>query len=222
MLWCSKANESLRAIIFMLAGSWQWHFTIWSMTTRQQQVVKAWLEKGSMKEAANALKISPKTIEFHLSEVRKQLNIGPLIWLAVWAVRNRIANPVFLIILLFCSPVLAQETNPIVKLAWTKSLSTSVTNYLVYYGVVSMSYTNATPVGDVDNTVVTLPTSLIGVPVFFAVTAQGTNDTGDMSLESVFSNEVMANGPSNNTIASSTTIGSGTLRVGAGTLRFGQ
>ena len=73
-----------------------------------------------------------------------------------------------------------------VILQWTPSPSPTVTNYNVYYGVASRSYTNELSVGFATNAIV-LPL-IRGLTYYFAVTA--TAMAGTNTLESSFSNEV--------------------------------
>ena len=60
---------------------------------RQKDVLKAWVETGSTKKAAAELNLSTKSIEYHLAQIRNTLGFSELIWLAIWAVKNKIANP---------------------------------------------------------------------------------------------------------------------------------
>jgi hypothetical protein len=70
----------------------------------------------------------------------------------------------------------------VVSFGWTASPDPTVTNYALYYGPASGSYTNSISVGNVTNASVTLPAR--GVNFFFVVTAQAGG------LESLPSNEV--------------------------------
>ena len=76
----------------------------------------------------------------------------------------------------------APATNS-VKLAWNKSLTTNVTGYRVYYGVVSGNYPNSIVAGNVTSN--TVPGLTGGVTYYFAIAAY--NASGVLS---VFSNEI--------------------------------
>jgi hypothetical protein len=97
--------------------------------------------------------------------------------------------------LLFGMPCLAQSvgpTNPTpaVVLAWDRSPGTNViTNYTVYYGVASATYTDKALAGT--NLTVTVSNLLRGTTYFFAATATDTK-----GLESGYSNEVSCKLPS--------------------------
>lgn len=71
---------------------------------------------------------------------------------------------------------------PSVQLAWDASLSPSVTNYSIYYGVGAGQYTNKLSAGT--NLTFTVSNLVRGVTFYFAATATASN------LESSFSNEV--------------------------------
>jgi hypothetical protein len=70
-----------------------------------------------------------------------------------------------------------------VTLAWNPSSGSGITNYNLYYGVISGVYTNQTPVGNVTNATIGLPAR--GVRYYFAATA-----VNDQGLESVYSAEI--------------------------------
>ena len=73
---------------------------------------------------------------------------------------------------------------PTLTLAWGASASTNVTNYTIYYGTTSGSYTQAVSAGQVTQTTITglMP----GNTYFLAATA-----TDDAGLESLYSNEIL-------------------------------
>lgn len=81
---------------------------------------------------------------------------------------------------------MAWPSNPrgSVTLAWTRSTSTSVSGYKIYWGPSSRNYTNSMDVGDFAMGTVT--NLARGSTYFFAATAYTTN------LESDFSSEVSA------------------------------
>lgn len=62
------------------------------MTARQKEVVLALINEGTIKGAAQRLKLSDRTIEFHLNSVKKELRIVSLIHIALWAVKNGIVT----------------------------------------------------------------------------------------------------------------------------------
>ena len=81
---------------------------------------------------------------------------------------------------------LASFATGIVTLAWDPSPGTDViTNYNLYYGVASGTYTNVAAAGT--NTTVTISNLVDGATYYFAATAVDTN-----SLESAYSTEVSA------------------------------
>lgn len=65
---------------------------IGKVTKCQRRVLRAWVHYGNMKEAAHALGLSIKTIEYHLAKVRERLRINQPLWVALWAVRHRVAT----------------------------------------------------------------------------------------------------------------------------------
>lgn len=86
--------------------------------------------------------------------------------------------------------ILPQTTDRWIGLAWTRSPSTNVTGYKIYYGPTERTYTNNVNVGNVDTTLVT---NLVDNSTYhFSATAHDIN-----GLESDFSNEAVAyTGPS--------------------------
>jgi len=95
---------------------------------------------------------------------------------------------VFLCLVATSAMAQSQITNPpaAASLVWTLSASPSATNYNVYYGVASRTYTNEVSLGNTTNAVI-IPL-VRGVTYYFAVTATGLSGTN--TLESSFSNEV--------------------------------
>ena len=91
-------------------------------------------------------------------------------------------------LLLFCGPAAAPPP-PSVVLAWDPSPGTDViTNYTVYYGLVSRTYIGATNAGLALTVTVTNLTR--GPTWYFAATATDTN-----GLQSDYSSEVFTNIP---------------------------
>jgi DNA-binding NarL/FixJ family response regulator len=62
------------------------------LTKRQREVLRAWLKTTSQKQAAFELGISEKTIQDHLVKMKAKLGIVSSLWLAIWAVRNRVVK----------------------------------------------------------------------------------------------------------------------------------
>ena len=80
------------------------------------------------------------------------------------------------------TPIKPPNPSPSVTLAWTASISPGVTQYFLYYGTATATYTVRLNVGLVTTTSVVLPSR--GPTYFFTVTAS------DGTLESDYSNEV--------------------------------
>ena len=62
------------------------------LTHRQRQVLKMLAEGKSIKEVAQRLKVSPKTVMTHKTNIMRKLNIHSMISLVHYAIRNGIAE----------------------------------------------------------------------------------------------------------------------------------
>ena len=184
------------------------------LTNRQRFVTSTWLDCGDIKSCANKLNVSPKTVEFHLRIARKKLNIGPLIWLAVWAYKHQLSKMRFVLMVFLLAMFSASaQTNPVVLLQWTKSTSQSVTNYNVYFGNSSGNYTNSFSVGDTNMGVTIFDPASASNVFFFAVTAQDTNGVESLMSNEVSSTPYYANDFPADIIPTLYTIGPGTLTL---------
>lgn len=63
------------------------------MSDRQKQVLKAWVETGCTKQAADRLGMTLKGVQWHLEKIRRSLGFRPLIWLAIWTYKHGIGKP---------------------------------------------------------------------------------------------------------------------------------
>jgi DNA-binding NarL/FixJ family response regulator len=61
-----------------------------SVTPRQRQVVQLLAEGKSMKEAADVLKVAPRTVAFHKYRVMEDLGLKTSAELVQFAIKNRI------------------------------------------------------------------------------------------------------------------------------------
>jgi len=59
------------------------------LTPREEEIVRLLARGFSGKEIANALFISPRTVEFHRSNIMRKLEVHSVLELAVWALHNK-------------------------------------------------------------------------------------------------------------------------------------
>lgn len=101
-------------------------------------------------------------------------------------VRKAVAVTGIAIVILLSNPGPVAAAAPLnnVKLTWSRSPSSDVVGYRIYYGIASGSYTNSIVLGDVTN--FTLSNLVNGVTYFFA--SKGYTASG---IESPYSNEAL-------------------------------
>ncbi len=63
------------------------------LSVRERQVLQLLAEGRSVKESADLLKISAKTIEVHRKNIRQKLGISSIAELTKYAIRRGITNP---------------------------------------------------------------------------------------------------------------------------------
>jgi len=63
-----------------------------SLTTRQREVLQLVAEGKVVKDIANMLNISGKTVEFHKAKIMRELNLHSTVELTKWAVAHGIVS----------------------------------------------------------------------------------------------------------------------------------
>ena len=82
------------------------------LTPRQREVLKLRAEGLSVKECASTMRVSPKTVEFHLALVQARLGFRDIALLTQWALKHRVARYVVPILLLCVAGCATQTATP--------------------------------------------------------------------------------------------------------------
>jgi len=180
-----------------------------TLSPRQQQVLKLIAEGKNRKEAAFAIKLSPKTIDDHLLKVKRRLGIYSVALLVQYALKHRIARFMIVASMLIAGgcaapkpkspPIppsfskiprramdmsLVPPSGPGVTLAWIADTDPLITAYGIHWGGVSLAYTNSVTVGPATNTTARIGPLVAGATYYFAATSKLYNGLeGDYSPE---------------------------------------